>query len=68
MVYSVVLAAGIGKRMKGKIPKQFLNINNLPIFEYSIIKFLKIKNINKIFLVINEKYKDNIYNKNFIKK
>ena len=68
MVYGVILAAGSGSRMKSNVPKQFLTINNIFIVEYSIIKFLQIRTINKIFLVINEEYKNSSYIKKIIKK
>ena len=59
MVYGVILAAGIGKRMKTKEKKQFLCINDKPILYYSIEKFLTIKKIKKIIIVINESDKNN---------
>ena len=66
MLYGVVLAAGSGRRMQSKIKKQYISINNRPIFYYSIDKFLKIKNINKIILVINESDKKSVHIKKFI--
>lgn len=68
MVYSVILAAGIGSRMKSKIKKQFMLLKNKPVFYYSVEKFLKIKNINKTILVINDKDKESKIIKDFIEK
>ena len=68
MVYGVILAAGIGSRMKSKTKKQFMLLKNKPVFYYSVEKFLKIKNIDKIILVINDKDKDSKIIKDFIKK
>ena len=63
----LLLAAGSSKRMKLAEKKQFIKINNIPLFEYSIIKFLSIKNIKNIFLILSvEDYKNFINNKNKI--
>ena len=59
MIYGIILAAGSGSRMKIKQKKQFLVINNKPVIEYSIDKFLSIKKINKTIIVINESDKNN---------
>lgn len=66
MLYGVVLAAGSGRRMQSKLKKQYISINDKPIFYYSIDKFLKIKDINKIILVINESDKKSVHIKKFI--
>ena len=71
MIYGIILAAGNGSRMKTKDKKQFIKINNKPILFYSIDKFLKIKKISKLIIVINKKdfnntiFKSllNVYNK-----
>lgn len=68
MLYGVILAAGSGKRMHSKLKKQYISINNKPIFYYSVDKFLSIKPINKIILVINESDKNSVYIKKFISK
>lgn len=68
MTYGVILAAGIGKRMKTKEKKQFISINNKPILIYSLEKFLKIKSIEVIILVINSEDKNSPVIKNIVKK
>ena len=68
MLYGVILAAGSGRRMNLKLKKQYISINNKPVFYYSVDKFLKIKSIGKIILVINESDKNNNYIKKFIAK
>ena len=68
MTYGIILAAGSGKRMKTKQKKQFISINGKPILNYSLEKFFKIKNIDVLVLVINNKDKNNIIIKNIIKK
>lgn len=68
MIYGVILAAGIGSRMKSKTKKQFMIIKNKPVFYYSVEKFLKINDIDKIILVINNTDKNSKIIKDFIKK
>ena len=53
MTYGIILAAGQGSRMKTKEKKQFVKIRNKPVLFYSIYKFLSIKNIKKLIIVIN---------------
>ena len=68
MTYGIILAAGSGKRMKTKQKKQFISINNKPILYYSLEKFLKIKDIDVLILVINNDDKNNLVIKNIINK
>ena len=56
MIYAVILASGIGSRMNNNIPKQFLMLNNKPIFIYSVETFLKIKEIEKIIICVPNLY------------
>ncbi len=58
MTYGIILAAGQGSRMKTKEKTQFIKIRTKPVLFYSIDKFLKIKNIKKLIVVINN-YKSN---------
>ena len=68
MLYGVILAAGASTRYNYKIKKQFIKIKDKPIFEYSVEKFLKIKEIDKILLVISKNdIRSNII-KSFLKK
>ena len=64
MTYGIILAAGQGSRMKTKEKKQFVKIRNKPVLFYSIDKFLSIKNIKKLIVVINnDKSNARIFNK-----
>jgi len=64
MTYGIILAAGQGSRMKTKEKKQFIKILNKPVLFYSIDKFLTIKNIKKLIVVINnDKSNARIFNK-----
>lgn len=68
MLYAVILAAGVGKRMKIKDKKQFIKLNNKPVINYSIDKFLSIKSIDRLIVVINEADKNSKDVKDFIEK
>lgn len=55
MVYAVVLAAGLGLRMKGsKVPKQFLMLGTQPIIAHTVDKFSIVPEISKIIIVVSE--------------
>ena len=64
--YFIILAAGLSKRFKTKIPKQYFYYKNKKIFEHSIEKAINSKLFKKIVLVTNNpkkvpnKYKENI--------
>ncbi|RKD33766.1 2-C-methyl-D-erythritol 4-phosphate cytidylyltransferase [Thermohalobacter berrensis] len=47
----VIPAAGLGKRMKSKINKQFIKIKNKPILAYTIEKFEECKYVDEIVVV-----------------
>ena len=57
MTYAILLAAGRSNRMKTKEKKQFITINNKPILFYSIDKFVKLKEIEKILIVMTKAIK-----------
>jgi 2-C-methyl-D-erythritol 4-phosphate cytidylyltransferase len=57
MVYAIILAAGIGARFKKTPIKPLYVINKKPLFLHSVDTFLACKKIDKILLVINDKYK-----------
>lgn len=65
MNIAILLTAGSGTRMKNALPKQFIEVDNKPIFIYTIEKFI-MNEIDKIFLVINDSFKD-LYN-NYLQK
>lgn len=49
--YVIILAGGVGKRMKADIPKQFLKVNEKPIIIYTAEKFQINPLIEKIIIV-----------------
>ena len=60
--YAVVLAGGIGSRMRTDIPKQFLYIDKLPIIVRTLNVFQNHNKINGIIVVVYPEYIDKIKN------
>ena len=57
MNYAVILAGGSGSRMKSiDIPKQYYEINNVPIIVYTLNTFIKLNCFEYIYLAIDESY------------
>lgn len=56
--YAIIVAAGSGTRFGAELPKQFLCIDDIPIFIHSINKFLNADSSIEIVLVIDTKMKD----------
>ena len=57
----ILLLAGASKRFNYKTKKQFITINNKPLYCYSLDTFLSTKKIHKVLLVINKNDKDSEY-------
>lgn len=53
-VTAIIAAAGMGTRMKRKLNKQFLTIDNTPVLEHTLKKFDKSKYVDYIIVVIKE--------------
>lgn len=51
-IYLIIPAGGVGKRMNADIPKQFIEIDKIPIIIHTLLKFDKISAINKIIIAI----------------
>ena len=59
MNYAVILAAGVGQRMRnGGLPKQFLKLMGKPIIIYTLEKFQKTDAVDKIIIVSHAGYVD----------
>lgn len=57
--YSVVLlAGGVGSRMKAGMPKQFLQLRGKTVLMHSIELFLNLDGVREVVLVIAEEYRD----------
>ena len=54
----LLMMGGSGTRVGTDIPKQYLKINNIPIFAYILKKYQQLKEIDKIVIVSNSKYID----------
>ena len=57
MNHAVILTGGKGTRMQSSLPKQFIKINDKPLFIYTLEKFSSHELIDDIYLVINEEYR-----------
>ncbi len=51
----ILLAAGKGKRFKSKLPKQYINLKNKPLFFHSLEKAIESRLFKKIILVLDKK-------------
>lgn len=57
MNYAIVLAAGVGQRMRnGGLPKQFLKLMGKPIVIYTLEKFKESREVDKIIVVCHGSY------------
>ena len=69
---AVIVAGGMGNRMKSEIPKQFIKVNDKEILALTIEKFEKSNVIDEIILVLLQDYidytKENILDKYNFKK
>jgi 2-C-methyl-D-erythritol 4-phosphate cytidylyltransferase len=55
-VTAIVLAAGSGSRIGGSVKKQFIQINNKPILQYTLEKFQTSGEIDEIIIVLPKDY------------
>ena len=61
----VILAGGQSKRLKIRVPKPYLTINNKPLIQYSIDVGKSVKVINKIVVVYNNNHRKLLAKHNF---
>ena len=66
MVYGVILAGGIGSRMGGDKPKQYLTVKGKPIIIYTIEKFFAVPELEKIIVLCPRQWVE--HTKNLIEK
>ncbi len=63
MNYAIILAAGVGQRMRnGGLPKQFLKLMGKPIVIYTLEKFEQCDEIDKVIVVCHGSYTDYMQN------
>ena len=60
MVYAVLLAGGLGKRVGSNLPKQHIVVDNFEIIEYTIKAFYNCEMIDSIIIVSNKEYLDHV--------
>lgn len=53
---AIIVAGGTGTRMKGLIPKQFIEINGKPVIIYSLEAFYKYDNAIQFIIALNTDY------------
>lgn len=56
MVYGVILAGGVGRRMGNDKPKQFLTVGEKPIIIHTIEKFIVFPNFDKVIVLCPEQW------------
>lgn len=56
MIYAEILAGGIGSRMNLDMPKQYIEINNKPIIIYTVEKFVKNDNVDRVLICCKKDY------------
>lgn len=66
MINVIILAGGIGSRLKSAIPKQFIEINNCPIIVHTIRNFEQNPHIDNIVIVCLKEWID--YTKKIVEK
>ena len=66
MVYAVILAGGVGSRMGGDKPKQYLTVKDKPIIIYTIEKFIAVPQFEKIIVLCPKQWVE--HTKNLVKK
>jgi len=57
-VFAIIPAAGVGVRMGGETPKQFLALEGVPIFVHTLRKLATSEAIDEIFLVLRPEDKE----------
>ena len=59
-VLAIIPAAGVGIRMGGGTPKQFLSLEGVPIFVHTLRKFVAAETIDEIFLALRAEDMDRV--------
>ncbi len=66
MTYGVILAGGVGSRMGGEKPKQYLNLKGKPIIIYTIEKMITYPDFEKVIILCPAKWVE--HTKNLVNK
>ena len=62
MIFAAILAGGKGTRVGTDVPKQFLSLNGTPILIQTVNVFLKTNVCDKIYISVNEMWKEHTEN------
>ena len=68
MIYGLILAAGSGKRMGEKIPKQYMKVGEKTIISLTVRRFIESGYFDKLLVLVPEdrlKYKEKILAEDF---
>lgn len=52
----IIVAGGSGKRIKGNIPKQFIEVNGKPLIVFTIEKFFAYNPLIRMYIVVHKDY------------
>ncbi|MCB1672158.1 MAG: 2-C-methyl-D-erythritol 4-phosphate cytidylyltransferase [Gammaproteobacteria bacterium] len=52
-IWAIIPAAGIGRRMRAKVPKQYLNLNGRPIIETSLARIGSLSYVRQVVVMLN---------------
>jgi len=52
-VWAIVPAAGVGKRVGGSIPKQYLDLNGRPLIEWTLSRLLELEELQQLTVVVS---------------
>lgn len=53
-IWVIIPAAGVGKRMKTDIPKQYLSLNDKPVIEHTLAVFNDCKSVTQVIVAISK--------------
>lgn len=56
MTIAIILSGGIGTRLGGNVPKQYIEVGNKPIFQYSLEQFISCQGIDMVLIGINSEW------------
>ncbi|MBO4557332.1 MAG: 2-C-methyl-D-erythritol 4-phosphate cytidylyltransferase [Bacteroidales bacterium] len=55
--FAIILAGGVGSRLGGNTPKQYLPVKGVPLFVYSVRKFAALSSLEAIVLVVSAQWR-----------
>ena len=55
-IYAIILAGGVGSRLKNDRPKQYIEVNGTPVIGYVLKTFQQNELVSKIIIVCNEEW------------